>query len=155
MRKLLILAFFLPLMAWAQSSLPPCQGDDKIRWTNCLGTWTWPYGGKYVGEWKDGKEHGRGMWTWPSGIGYAGDFKDGKEHGHGTWTRSNGDRYVGQWQDGKEHGQGTMTRSNGDRYVGQWQDGKEQGEGVLYRKDESVLRSGLWFNGAVARETLN
>ena len=84
MRKLLILAFFLPLIAWGQSSLQPCLGGDIKKWTNCAGTWAWSNGVKYVGEWKDGKEHGRGTWTFPSGVGYAGEFNDGKEHGQGT-----------------------------------------------------------------------
>jgi len=55
-------AFVLAALAGgvvAQSSLPACTGSDASRWTNCLGTWTAPSGSKYVGEWRDGKDHGR------------------------------------------------------------------------------------------------
>ena len=33
---------------------------------------------------------------------YVGEFKDGKEHGQGTNIWSNGNKYVGEWKDGKE-----------------------------------------------------
>jgi len=61
MRKLLILTFFLPLMAWAQSSLPPCPETGFKH--NCFGTTTLPNGDKYVGEFKGGNFHGQGMAT--------------------------------------------------------------------------------------------
>ena len=38
MRKLLILTFFPPMMAWAQSSLPPCAESGYKD--NCFGTIT-------------------------------------------------------------------------------------------------------------------
>jgi len=59
MRKLLILCFFLPLMAWGQSSLPPCP-DAEIK-NNCFGAETFPDGTKYVGEWRDGLPSGQGI----------------------------------------------------------------------------------------------
>ena len=33
---------------------------------NGYGTYTYANGGKYVGEWKDGKENGQGAYTWVS-----------------------------------------------------------------------------------------
>ena len=38
MRKLFILYFLLPLMAWGQSLLPPCQGSNALHWSFCFGT---------------------------------------------------------------------------------------------------------------------
>jgi hypothetical protein len=32
-----------------------------------------------VGQWKDGKPHGKGMYTYPSGEKYVGEWKDGKK----------------------------------------------------------------------------
>jgi hypothetical protein len=47
MRKLLILSFFLPLMAWAQSTLPPCP-ENGLR-KNCFGRVDFNDGSAYVG----------------------------------------------------------------------------------------------------------
>ena len=38
-----------------------------------MGTFEWPDGRKYIGEWKDGKQHGKGMF-----------IKDGKKK-EGFW----------------------------------------------------------------------
>ena len=77
--------FFLTLgvsHAWA---LPDCVGSWSItNWTNCIGTYTWENGDKYVGEHKDGKSHGQGTFTWGNGDKYVGKYQDGKRHGQGT-----------------------------------------------------------------------
>ena len=56
-------------------------------------------GSRYVGEWKDGKKHGRGTYTSGKGEGegdkYVGEFKDGKKHGQGTCIKPEGRKYVG------------------------------------------------------------
>jgi len=61
MRKLLVLTFFPALMAWAQSTLPPCPETGVKH--NCFGTMTFPNGDKYVGGFRDGKFHGQGTYT--------------------------------------------------------------------------------------------
>ena len=70
--------FFLTLgvsHAWA---LPDCVGSWSItNWTNCIGTYTWENGDKYVGEHKDGESHGQGTFTWGNGDKYVGEWKDG------------------------------------------------------------------------------
>jgi hypothetical protein len=40
--------------ASAQSSLPPCPPIGYV-WDRCIGTYTFPDGGKYVGEFRDGE----------------------------------------------------------------------------------------------------
>ena len=47
-------------------------------------------GSVYVGEVKDGKEHGRGIETYPDGTRYEGEYKDGKKHGRGIFTFPDG-----------------------------------------------------------------
>ena len=88
--------FFLTLgvsHAWA---LPDCVGSWSItNWTNCIGTYTWENGDKYVGEHKDGESHGQGTFTWGNGDKYVGEYKDGKKHGQGTFTYKIGDKYIG------------------------------------------------------------
>ena len=56
---------------------------------------------EYVGEYKDGKKHGKGRYTWSDGGIYVGNWKDGKEHGHGTYTSPVGRKYVGECREGK------------------------------------------------------
>ena len=41
------------------SDLPPCPSDQNQRYHNCFGTYTYPNGDTYAGEWKDNKKNGR------------------------------------------------------------------------------------------------
>jgi hypothetical protein len=149
-----------------QSSLPECKGNDKNiskyskryfkktrKWTNCHGTFIGNKDGvKYVGEWKDGVQHGQGTITWASGkfagVKYVGGWKDGEEHGQGTWTHPSGEKYVGEWKDGTSHGQGTTTLADGDKYVGEHKDGKRHGLGTATATDGRV-KKGIWENGVL------
>ena len=49
-------------------------------------------GGRYEGDFIDGKRTGRGIFTWPDGRRYEGDFIDDKRHGHGIFTWPDGIR---------------------------------------------------------------
>ena len=55
---------------------------------------------EYLGEYKDGKKHGKGSYTWSDGGIYVGNWKEGKQHGHGTYTTPAGRKYVGEWRNG-------------------------------------------------------
>ena len=101
-----------------------CVGD-VASWNNCIGTYTWPDGQKYVGEFRDDKKHGQGTHTWPSGQKYVGEYRDGKKHGQGTLTFPSGQKYVGEFRDGKSNGQGTLRSPNGSViHSGLWADDK-------------------------------
>ena len=61
MKKLILLStFFFSISVHA---LPDCPSDISVRWDNCFGTYTFPNGEKYVGEFKDNKNHGKGTYT--------------------------------------------------------------------------------------------
>jgi hypothetical protein len=108
MKRLLIIlcipAALLLLSSTEGWSLPPC-GSPESTWTNCVGTYTFADGEKYVGEFKDGKYHGQGTLMWADGEKYVGEYKDGKYHGQGTGTWADREiKYSGEWKDGKKHG---------------------------------------------------
>ena len=104
------------------SDLPDCVGDRYGTWNNCFGTYTWPDGNKYVGEWKDGDFNGQGARTYPNGDKYVGGFKDNKKNGRGTFTYADGATYVGEFKDDKFDGQGTYTSTDRTIREGIWED---------------------------------
>ena len=76
-----VLLCLMASSAFAQSSLPACQGSDVTRWTNCFGSFTSSNGNRYVGEVKDGTYNGKGILYIKNGEKYEGEFKDGKREG--------------------------------------------------------------------------
>ena len=47
-----------------------------------------------------------------------GQFKDGKKHGRGTYNLANGIKYVGDWVEDTMEGEGVKTWSTGYKYKG-------------------------------------
>ena len=45
--------------------------------------------------------HGKGTFTFPDGEKYVGEYKDGKRHGKGTCISQDGEKYVDEYKDGK------------------------------------------------------
>jgi len=74
MRTLLILALFLPLMAWAQSALPPCPASGYKH--ECIeevagNTWI------NIQEYRHGRAHGLGIeYTRDGSIRFAGHWEE-------------------------------------------------------------------------------
>ena len=77
--------------------MPNCPSDQNQRYDNCFGTHTFANGEKYVGEFKDDKQHGQGTFTFATGDKYVGEFKDNKRHGQGTYTWANGETDKGYY----------------------------------------------------------
>ena len=95
-----IIIILLISLAGSAYALPNCPSDQSARWHNCFGTYAYPNGNKYVGEWKDNKMHGQGTYTFVSGDKYVGEWKDGKMHGQGTYTFANGTKNNGYFMNG-------------------------------------------------------
>jgi len=131
------------------SSLPPCPGSPTYwyyvykNWTDCIGIHTYA-NEKYVGEFKDGKEHGQGTYIYANKK-YVGGFEDGKRNGQGTTTYASGNKHVGEYKDGKKHGQGTLTSPSGSKYVGEFQYGNAYGQGT-YTDANGRVKEGMWEN---------
>ena len=118
------------------------RGDKK----HGRGTFTWSDGDRYEGDWRDDKRTGRGTYTWPGDSRYEGEWRDSDRSGHGTMIWASGNRYEGQWRDDKRNGRGTFTWTDGDRYDGQWRDNKPHGQGTFTEPD-GTRDVGQWRNG--------
>ena len=129
--------------ATISSKLPDCPSTTTY-WHNCLGTDNYPSGSRYIGEWKDGKEHGQGIFIWADGEEYIGQWMNGKKHGQGTYTYPSGAKYVGEYQNGVRRGQGTYTYPSGAKIVGEWANGELNGYAVEYNADGTILKQGIW-----------
>jgi formylglycine-generating enzyme required for sulfatase activity len=101
------------------------------------GTFTYSEGSVYVGQWKNSKRNGRGTYNLPGGSKYVGQWKNDKFDGQGTYTYHDGSVYVGQWKDSMRNGQGSYTSANGSKYVGQWKNGKLIGKGIFITSDSN------------------
>jgi len=110
--------------------VPACSAEQNVRWHNCRGTFKFPSGATYVGEWRDNKFQGQGTYTFPDGEKFVGEFRDGKRNGQGTYTWPDGRKHVGEFRDGNGHGQGTYTWPSGATYVGAFRDGQRTGQGT-------------------------
>ena len=48
--------------------------------------------GTYIGDWKNGLQHGKGSAVYLNGNQYGGEFKHGLKNGYGEFIVINGDR---------------------------------------------------------------
>ena len=76
MKNKLLTIFFL--LVTSQVFAVECKGKVVSEWDNCHGIYNYAGGDKYVGE-----------------------FKNSKQHGQGTYTFADGNKKVGQWENGK------------------------------------------------------
>jgi len=129
-----------------------CFGQKCIS-GNCengKGTFIWPNGDRYSGEWKNNKMNGQGTLIGSEvKIKYVGEWKDNLMNGQGTFTWANGDKYVGEWKEGTRDGQGTFTWANGDKYVGEWRNSKMSDQGTFTDANKINNNNEEWYgNGS-------
>jgi hypothetical protein len=130
------------------NQLPQCPKEQGAEFHNCWGTFTYPNGNKYVGEYKDGNEHGQGTYIFRNGDKYVGEFKNNSYHGQGTFTRANGDKHVGEYRNGHAYGQGMWMFTDGSKYVGDFKDNMQHGQGTYTYPDGSTY-VGEWRYGEI------
>ena len=106
--------------------------------------------GRYEGEIKNGKPHGKGTFYFTDGKKYVGDWNDGVRTGYGIFTTpDNSMRYEGYWVNNTFHGKGTLIYSDGRKYIGNIENGKASGRGVFY------FSNGNRYEGSFADDVIN
>ncbi|XP_061443337.1 ALS2 C-terminal-like protein [Rhineura floridana] len=108
----------------------------------------------YEGEWRLGQPHGKGTLTWPDGRNYVGDFKEGLEHGFGIClvpraSRDRYDCYKCHWREGQMNGYGICEYGDEMVYKGYFKDNVRQGFGVLDNPSDAehpFKYTGHWEN---------
>ncbi len=129
--------------AWIAAAKDGCQVwdpnpqlDESVIWSGACpnghaegpGTVQWIKGNAMIetdeGEWRDGRQAGKGVQTWPTGR-YDGDLANGEPNGRGVLTLQKL-RYEGEFRDGKPNGIGSLTAGS-ETVQGVWKDGCLQG----------------------------
>lgn len=94
-----------------------------------------------AGNCKDGK----GTYLYPSGAKYIGEFKNGEISGVGVCYYTDGSKYSGEWKNRYPDGKGTKTYSDGTKRTGDWKKGRpvdEKGnileDYIAKKKEESA-----------------
>ncbi len=94
------------------------QGRGTVRWF-VDGRST----GRYEGEMRDGKAHGRGIYLGANNDRYDGEFSEGRASGHGVLDFAEGDRYDGEVRDDIPNGDGRFITRSGETFSGTWTNG--------------------------------
>lgn len=102
-------------------------------------------GNKYIGQWENDNRQGKGRFVFNEGHEYLGGFRMNKFHGKGLMKYANGDRYEGNFRNNQPNGQGKYSFKDGDRYEGHFVNGRFEGEGTMFYKDGAKFR-GYWAN---------
>jgi len=129
------------------------------------GSYLYPQGDHYRGQFDNGLPHGHGVIEYQSGVRYSGLWSEGKRHGHGmllaideiyvgefkadrragsgrfyTWDSS----FRGSWMDDLPHGFGSFIYANNNMYTGLWRHGVKSGRGLYFQQAEGRVLSGSW-----------
>ncbi len=104
-------------------------------------------GNKYVGHWQDNWQQGEGKFIFNEGHEYFGEFQRSQFHGKGVMRYANGDKYDGDWVANSPEGLGTYSFHTGDRYEGQFKSGRFNGKGTMFYKNGTYFTGG-WMNNA-------
>jgi hypothetical protein len=118
MKKALLISMVVAFtVMFANSSSAQCIKG------NCFtgaGTFKFPNGDQYEGQWLNGKPHGPGKYIFVTGDKYQGNFYLGKRSGFGVYTWFKGGKYEGNWKDDKRDGYGKFYWVGNAQYSGTW-----------------------------------
>lgn len=108
-----------------------------------IGTLWMNNGNTYSGQWNNNYREGKGKMVFKNEDVYIGEFFHSKLNGFGTMKFSAGGQYSGEWMNDLPHGKGKYIYANGERYEGLLAYGKRSGYGKFTYEDGSVY-DGQW-----------
>jgi hypothetical protein len=95
-------------------------------------------------------KNGTGIMIFPSGGKYIGQFKDGKANGIGSFYYTDGSKYQGNWENNYPEGKGIKIYPDGSKTEGWWSMGKPtaapieaEAEAVLVSNEEADAKEEL------------
>lgn len=83
---------------------------------------------------------------------YEGEFKNGKKHGKGKFIGEDGSEYEGEFVNDERKGNGLLIYPDNKIYKGEFRKNKPNGNGKLERLSGSILE-GKWVNGNYMKES--
>jgi len=72
--------------------------------------------------------NGQGTFIYPSGAKYVGEFQNRRMHGQGFCQYSDSSKYEGMWKNGYPEGAGKKILANGEVWIGDWRKGQPYGK---------------------------
>jgi hypothetical protein len=85
-------------------------------------------------------KNGQGTFVFPSGAKYIGEFKNGEIHGIGVCYYTDGGKYSGEWKNRYPDGRGTRTYADGFKRTGHWKKGKPTDDAGNVQEDYIAKR---------------
>jgi len=102
---------------WKYESVTATKWKSALKRIVQVGSYTYPDGVFYEGEWEDNKYSGQGIYVWSTGEQFEGELKNGIPDGWGVETDSEGFVfYEGEYRAGEWHGQGVGIQHDGTRW---------------------------------------
>jgi formylglycine-generating enzyme required for sulfatase activity len=137
----LFLALYFSVIYPSTATSRCIKGDCS----NGQGTYTYPDGSIYVGQWKNDKFNGQGTFSYSDGSVYTGQWENSQRNGQGTFTRLSGSKYLGHWKNDQFDGQGIYIYRDNSKYIGQWKSNMRNGHGT-YTSASGSKYQGQWKN---------
>ena len=82
----------------------------------------------------------KGTYIYPSGAKYVGEFQNGEIHGVGVCYYTDGSKYSGQWAHRFPEGKGTKTFTDGSKRTGDWVKGQPVDADGNFIEEEMVAK---------------